>query len=320
MTRTTIVHTHGGGRFGNQLLLFGHLISLAATHRDLEIVHVPFWPYSDLCDGTRDNPLCLFSADRTPYRWAQPLPSLTRAAARLLPARVARSVGYRLPRLCHRLAGRRSIDLDYKPLVDIGAPEFVERLRASRWVLLSGYDLRAWDAFHAEHDRIRAFLRPARRFWDAADRFLAPLRQRHDPLVGVHIRRTDYRVWHGGRFCFDDRQYAAWTAQMRKRWGARTGFVLSADETVDRAAYDPAYCHWSDGTAGGSGHFLDAMTTLAGCDVVAAAPSTFAAWTASFGARPLLVLGADVDAATEPLLHDVWRDGRRHALMSFAVW
>ena len=30
---TTVVFTHGGGRFGNQLMLFGHLIALAEEFR-----------------------------------------------------------------------------------------------------------------------------------------------------------------------------------------------------------------------------------------------------------------------------------------------
>ncbi len=320
MPAVTLVHTHGGGRFGNQLLLFGHLIALVAAHDELEVVHVPFWPYASLCAGTSRNPLCLYPPDPPRHRWATPIPALVRATARALPSRIERSIGYRLPRLLHRIAPGRSIDLDFAPYTtDIGAPAFLDRLRRGRWMLLAGYDLRAWDAFDAAADRIRQFLRPVDRFWRAAATFLAPLRQRHHPLVGLHIRRTDYRVWQNGKFFFDDRQYARWIQQMRARWGAATGFVLSADEPVDRLSFDPACCYWSDGTAGGSGHYLDAMATLGSCDVVAAVPSTFAAWTAFFGEKPLLPLGPETDAASDPPIDRVWATGRTHPIMAAAI-
>lgn len=320
MPRTTVIHTHGGGRFGNQLLLFAHLIALAATHEDLEVIHVPFWPYAELCEGTSANPLCLYPPAPPRYGWARPVPGLTRVIAQRLPGWIERSLGYRLPPLLHRAFRGRSIDLNYAPsTTDINAPEFVARLRASRWTLLAGYDLRGWDAFDAQTDRIRAFLRPVPRFWKTADGFLTDLRQRHDPLVAVHIRRTDYRVWNGGMFFFADPQYLEWIAQIRARCGVRTGFVLSADEPVDRSPFDPSFCYWSEGTAGGSGHYLDAMATLAGCDLIAAVPSTFAAWTAFFGGRPLLPLGPGVDAASEPWLERVWSEGRQHPLMSMTI-
>ncbi|HZR22108.1 MAG TPA: hypothetical protein VFA59_00890 [Vicinamibacterales bacterium] len=317
MTRTTVIHTHGGGRFGNQLLLFGHLIALAASEGDLEIVHMPFWPYASLCAGTDTNPLCIYPARRT---IAQALPGVVRTIAGVLPRRVERSLAYRVPRLLHRLNPQRSIDLDYAPqTTDISAPAFLARLRSAPWMLLAGYDLRAWTAFDAESDRLRAFLRPLPRFWDAAARFVAPLRQRHDPLIGVHIRRTDYRVWRHGKFFFDDSQYVDWIEQMRSRWGARTGFVLSADEIVDRTHFNPEYCHWSDGTVGGPGHFLDGLAALGSCDVVAAVPSTFAAWASFFGEKPILLLATGVNAATRPCLERVWTDGRRDPLMVHAT-
>jgi len=316
----TIVHTHGGGRFGNQLLLFAHLIALADAHQDVEVVHVPFWPYASLCEGTVHNPLCLYPPEPPRYRWARPIPTLTRAFASALPDRVDRSISYRLPRLLHRVARGRSIDLDFAPsTTDLEAPEFVARLTRARWLLLAGYNLRAWHAFDAAADRIRTFLRPVARFRDAADAFLAPLRRRHHPLVGLHIRRTDYRVWQNGRFFFDDDRYLRWIDQMRVRWGPTTGFVLSADEPVDRGRFDAAFCYWSDGTAGGPGHYLDAMATLGRCDIVAAAPSTFAAWTAFFGDKPLLPLGPYTDAAVESTIDRVWTAGRTHPTMSVAI-
>ena len=42
---STVIFTHGGGRFGNQLLQFGHLIALTEDQRHLSLVNCSFWPY-----------------------------------------------------------------------------------------------------------------------------------------------------------------------------------------------------------------------------------------------------------------------------------
>src|SRR5688572_18366686 len=64
---STIILTHGGGRFGNQLIQFGHLLAMAEEQGDLDLINYSFWPYADLCAGTSVNPLCFYSpAGRPP--------------------------------------------------------------------------------------------------------------------------------------------------------------------------------------------------------------------------------------------------------------
>lgn len=316
---TTVVLTHGGGRFGNQLLLFAHLIALAEREPDIEVIDVPFWSYAEWCDGTVANRLCLYPPRHDRHRLLGALATVTRTAALVLPRRLQRSFAFRLPRLVHRLTKTRSIDLDYAPTTDITTPAFLARLRSAPWIVLAGYDLRAWDALDAHADRVRAFLRPIERFWTASDAFLRPLRRQHDRLVGLHIRRGDYRIWEEGKFFFDDDRYRVWIAQMRQRWGSGTGFVLTSDEIFNRSTFDPEFCHWSEGTAGGSGHYLESMTALAQCDIVCGVPSTFVAWAAFFGAKPLLPLAADVDAGSEPCIDRIWSEGRQHRWMRYAI-
>src|SRR5712692_9810310 len=160
---TTVVFTHGGGRFGNQLTLFGHLIALAEENPRISILNIPFWPYARLCRGTEHNKLCQYpfgtrSAERG-ARSAERIRALRaprsalrawRAALRFcqtvspaMPDRLQKSLSYRLPRLVHRCRPKLSIDRDYASETTwLGDPDFVQSLCSRRTVLLAGYELR----------------------------------------------------------------------------------------------------------------------------------------------------------------------------------
>src|SRR5437870_3543900 len=111
---TTVVFTHGGGRFGNQLTLFGHLIALAEENPGIGILNISFWPYAGLCRGTQHNPLCQYPpiTARAPWPWRNAL-RFCQTISPVLPQRLRKSLSYRLPRLLHRCRSELSIDRDY---------------------------------------------------------------------------------------------------------------------------------------------------------------------------------------------------------------
>ncbi len=315
---TTVVFTHGGGRFGNQLTLFGHLIALAEENPRISILNIPFWPYARLCRGTEHNGLCQYpfslplavsrsrdsaSAKRQAgWAWRAAL-RFCQTVSPAMPDRVRKSLSYRLPRLVHRCRPKLSIDRDYASETTwLGDPDFVQSLCSRRTVLLAGYELRDWEAFQKHEDAIRRFLWPVDRYQEKARSFLEPLRRRHNPLVGLLLRKTDYRAWQSGRYFFGNEQYARWIRQLRARFGADTGFVLGADEVEPADAFQGLDCYWASGAMGRGGHYLEAMLELSGCDVVASVPSTFAAWAAFFGRKPLLPFTRPEEDASETVL------------------
>jgi hypothetical protein len=324
---TTVVFNHGGGRFGNQLTLFGHLIALAEENPRINIINIPFWPYASLCRGTQHNRLCQYPSSsglaakrQAGWAWRTAL-RFCQTVSPAMPNRVRRSLSFRLPRLAHRWRPKLSIDRDYAPEPTwLGDPEFVQRLCSHRTALLAGYELRDWAAFQKHEDAIRRFLSPVDRYQEKARDFLEPLRRRHHPLIGVLLRKTDYRIWQNGRFFFDNEQYTSWLRQMKIRFGADTGFVLGGDEVEPADAFHGLDCYWASGAMGRGGHYLESMLELSGCDVVASVPSTFAAWAAFFGRKPLLPFTApEQDASETPLLEDHLFGARQHPEFSKAL-
>src|SRR4051812_37188455 len=98
--KTTLIYTHGGGRFANQLMMFGHLIALAEEHREFEIVDYAFWRFADHCAGTENNPMCRYPLDSTRRRWPARFANKLRSVS---PNQLSRVFRHLTPTLAHKL-------------------------------------------------------------------------------------------------------------------------------------------------------------------------------------------------------------------------
>ncbi len=313
---STVIFTHGGGRFGNQLIQFGHLIAMAEAHPEFDVINCSFWPYADLCAGTSDNPLCFYSPA------GRPAPAFGHLLARGLerivasaPARIESALRFRLPRLPHKYLPSRSVDLhdtwggvdvtafgglrDANPVrpdwrteetFDLGTPELLARLRRGGAVFFAGWPIRDRAAFARHAGKVRAFLGPAKRFQDVATPFIDQLRRTHRTLVGVLMRQTDYRVYNSGRYFFSSAQYRDWMIQAAAAFGPDCCLVVATDEKQPRQLLDGISAVWCTGAAAGPGHFVENIAELSLCDVIVSPPSTFSGWAAFLGDVPYLPL------------------------------
>ena len=152
-----------------------------------------------------------------------------------------------------------------------------------------------WDfknnaALVRHRDEILRTVRIHPRHFRKPDAFLSTLRDKADTIVGVHVRRGDYRSFHGGKFMFD---LADWAQFMNSfldgESGTKTVFVVVSDETVPIGELRSSGFRGEALQMPGGTPFED-MALLSRCDFVMGVPSTFS-WCAAFlGNRPLLVL------------------------------
>lgn len=305
-----IVFTHGGGRFANQLMLFGHLIALVEECPDLSICNYSFWPYANLCNGTERNPLCLypaqpsrFTALANSYRLiSAPIPTFLQPA-------FSRSIG----QLMHVLKTRDAIDY-VNDAADLADPAVRHRFRQRPWTLLAGWKLRDWIAFQRHSATIRTFLRPADRYVTQGFEYVQSLRKSHRMVIGLLMRQTDYRRWNHGEFFLPSQQYRLIIDHLWKRFGDDALILVTSDERQDKTLFDHPHIRWMSGTAGG-GHFMQSFCQLGLCDLVVSVPSTFAAWAAFIGQVPFLCCAGDVESlANEPIMSNPLLDalGHRH--------
>jgi hypothetical protein len=125
----------------------------------------------------------------------------------------------------------------------------------------------------------------------ARDR-VAEIRLCHEFVLGVHVRRGDYRTYAGGRLLFGDPEYAVLVRGLLERLGKRdAGVMVCSNEPVDLAAYAGL-----NAFAGPGGAYED-LCALSMTDMLVGPPSTFSGWASFVGGIPKI----EVLSATDRL-------------------
>ena len=97
-------------------------------------------------------------------------------------------------------------------------------------------------------------------------------------VIGVHIRRTDYKDYLGGKYYYSLDQYRQIIVALRDQIGERNAFfVLFSDEEVRP---DLSHCVQSHGT------WYQDLDSMSNCDYLIGPPSTFSCWASYMGNVP----------------------------------
>ncbi|MEQ1862049.1 MAG: hypothetical protein ABMA13_19190 [Chthoniobacteraceae bacterium] len=277
------------GELGNRLVSYCWLLALAFEHR-AAFTNLGFWRYARFFELSDDLIVRPWEAQRPPNagstlgtlrrfppieRWVQrrcrfdgdivfDVPSLTRRALAFTFSRLSRTLLDPFLDFQHDGApGRPATTLTLATLKNWSCPtddpSIIER--------------------HAP--AIRAFLRPSAAICEQVAAFLDPLRRRHRALVGIHIRRGDYRVYREGRWFFGDEVYRAVMERFAELLGPEVGFVVASNDPVQPQSFAPF------AVTPAPGHLMLDLFSLAGCDFIAGPPSTFSGCASYLGGKPV---------------------------------
>lgn len=150
--------------------------------------------------------------------------------------------------------------------------------------------LHMWDMWHytdfkalAKHqDKVRQRLRLKDEYMNAARRVVEKARTPESVLIGVHIRRTDYKAWQEGRFYFSTEQYREWMRQCVQASPKPVHFIICSDERFDEAAFSNGFAHVSFSHES----VVTDMAVLSLCDYIMGPPSTFSGFASFLGKAP----------------------------------
>jgi hypothetical protein len=319
----TVIYTHGGGRLGNQVLRFAHWIAWTrAQAGDVEVLNLAFWPYAGFFAQWRDRPGCVYPrragrADRL-ARWRAALPDSLRKMG---------EKSTRWPRLVQG-AGRWlpnwqaiSLDIVREESADLEDPALLARIKERPVTTFCGWRIACWQWVAEQEAELRGLFQPAPEFQQRAEEFIGRLRVRHDVVIGVFIRQSDYREWHEGRFHFSAAQYAGWMRQLLDlHAGRQVAFVVASEVWQDPVVFDGLPVHFATGTPNRGGRGFESWVELSLCDFIVSPPSTFSATAAFLGAVPLWPVGAaEQTMAFDQIIKDGMIGAARHPVFTLAV-
>jgi hypothetical protein len=171
-------------------------------------------------------------------------------------------------------------------LLDLDHDVDFESLARSRYVLfLSGFYFAAPASLQRHRQEMVTALAPPPKVLDRVRRAVSQCRQRAEIQVGVHMRRTDYRVFCDGLLFYTDAEFCAVMQHLAERIRPQTVcFHLVSDEPINPAAFDGLNTEIHRGGP------LEDMSVLASCDYIIGPNSSFSHWASFWGAVPLHVL------------------------------
>lgn len=281
-----IIFSHKAGQLGNRLFQFGHLIGYSCS-TGIPVMNMSFDEYAPYFQGTNADAFCRFPA-RESAAFMVPMRSvlftINRVLFRVLKAVPAqRFLGYRIT--VADLPDYQFTDSRYFDLPGLKSPE--------GWHFLFGRFFRDYKNFERFQDVVRAYFTPVSGIRNDVDAFLRPLRQPGVVLVGVHMRKGDYKSFAGGKYYFSSEQYLAKMREVQSALkGQKVQFVVCSDERVNTEEFNGV------DLVPGPGHLVKDLYVLAGCDLIMGPPSTFSRWASFYGQKPLCTL-SDVNTPVD---------------------
>lgn len=134
-----------------------------------------------------------------------------------------------------------------------------------------------------QSDAIRKIFAFNSEITDFVDKFLA--QQDGFTLVGVHIRRGDYKEWLNGIYYYTDDEYICilkWIKEQFETKGSRVKFLLCSNEKTNIENYSDLGCLIVPDTSGARD-----LYALSKCDYIIGPPSSYSQWASFLGKVPV---------------------------------
>jgi hypothetical protein len=138
-----------------------------------------------------------------------------------------------------------------------------------------------------EITKIQKLFRPKNIYANKVDEIFLSRRRLSDLIIGVHIRRGDYKEFMNGRYFFLDSTIINFLSQLIKEFGETKNitFLLCSNEKINLEVYkDISIFQIHDS------NLIEDLYGLSKCDYIIGPPSTYSMWASFYGQKPLRFL------------------------------
>lgn len=247
-----------GGRTGNQLVIMTHLIASSLEH------NIAFFNFGL-------TPEKHFNIKQTRKQFSYSIPLLAKIIGKII------TTPFTL-----RLLKKSGIQLLRNSVAraDEYVPDIRQAAQSLRPLILGIWPYTDYAALYKHQEECRRFISPKNTYISAAEKVLHDLKATGHPLVGVHIRRTDYKTWFRGKYYYDTAVYEKAMCDIVKLFPNGVRFVVCSDEKFSAADFPslPEDClYFSENS------FVTDFVLLASCDYLIGPPSTFSGYASFYG-------------------------------------
>ena len=264
-----IIQEKSGMQLANRLFLFSHLIA-NAIENEYTLINPTFDEYCQYFKATKNNDFGKYPI-YTKFRISTPFilfKLFVRLTAKLFP--ISR--------------WHEFIECSDTTEFNLNDTNFLNKVKY-KIVLANGWLFRDSDNFSKHSDQIRKYFTPSEKVIDKINQLITDCRDKSDVIVGVHLRRGDYKLWQNGKYYFNDEVYVDKMDQLDKYFtsiGKRGLFLMCSNESIQEDNFREYNIKI------GINKSIEDLYSLAKCDYLIGPPSTYSMWASFYGKVPLL--------------------------------
>lgn len=190
--------------------------------------------------------------------------------------------------LRHYLFKDYVVSFDREATVDTFYNSEEKELIEGKVRVATGFYYRNPPLFRKYHNAIMGMFAFKKEYLTRVKERVASLKEEGYLLLGVHIRRSDYKEYRGGIFYYDDETYQSIIGHLLQSIDQRCIIVICSDEEIDVDSYRSVL---HNDVMQNSGGMIEDMLMLSHSDYILGVPSTFSHWASLIGQTPLCFIG-----------------------------
>ena len=262
--------TQKTGQLANRLFLFSHLIASSIKYK-YTLFNPTFDDYNTFFQSTDKNDFYGYPIYVKP----------TKIPGFYLTNRILQ----KLIQEKFELGYFQYINLSWEKSLNISNISFLDAAQ-KKIVVINGYAFRDFIAFQEKSNLIREIFKPNKAILNNVEKNIKVFRGKIDILVGVHVRRKDYKTYCNGIYYFDDGIYLMYMKKLNQIFensNKRVSFVICTDDinSIDPKNFESLNVYFSKSSA------IEDLYILSRCDYLIGPPSSFTGWASFYGKVPL---------------------------------
>jgi hypothetical protein len=279
--KKTVIIADKNGQIGHRLFLFAHYIANSIRY-DYKLINPDFNEFRDYFDSAKQNDygnLAVSTRFSNSVFLNNIITRIFKFIAAVLHRTIPATRWYKLVRI-YQTSDQH---IDKFIFHDIEKDRLFSR--NEKIVFMQGWSFRSPESVVEYKKEIRRHFR-LKPFWKLkVDNFVNSCKGEADMLIGVDIRRGDFKNFMNGKYYYSAEEYRSFMEQTIKLFPEKKiTFVICSNERIQINDLDNCNVVY------GPGHFIEDLYTLAECDYLLGPPSTFSQWASYYGDKPLRII------------------------------
>ncbi|MEN7546895.1 alpha-1,2-fucosyltransferase [Rapidithrix thailandica] len=199
-------------------------------------------------------------------------------------------------------------------LEDNGSIPALLKATRSKVVLINSWAyLKDTQAMMSYSRMIRILFQPKENYRRKAERILTMARLQSDVLIGIHVRRGDYKAFMNGNYYYEIADYHRVMSEVQEDFnqcGKKVSFFISSDEPISLNLCKGMNCYWIENS-----HVIEDLYALSQCNLILGPPSTYSMWASFWGEKPIQFIRSKdykvTKEAFQKVLFQNYFEGRR---------